>query len=181
MTNFHLDTALKTAAEFIARVPEPKFRPLKDLVVVKPLDQKYGIVLMASTVEGLTVQEPGDGNDAFLAVVVTTGIGDRLIHYRCLQCGAPEKRSYESLGEIRAGHGRYRRGLRECGSCGADSWEKTGESRIPMELKRGDVIACPRRPHGPAGEMQMALEGEEYIAFFEEQFAFAQIEVELAA
>ncbi len=43
-------------------------------------------------------------------------------------------------------------------------------------MKRGDIVVCPRRPSSPGGEFELELEGEKYVAFFEEQFAYALME-----
>lgn len=179
MTNFHVATALKSAAEFVARVPAPQFQGLKDLLIVKPLDQKYGIIFMAETAEGLTVHEgaradDSDAGDAFLGVVAATGRGDRVVKIRCKACGADSQRILDKILPTRPGVNDGRRYAR-C-VCGGERWDVTGYDHLPFEVKRGDVIVMPRRPTAPGCEFELTLEGEKYVAFFEEQFAYSVVE-----
>lgn len=187
MTTFHLKTALEVAAEFVARVPAPKFEGLKDLLIVKPLEQKWGVVFMAETAEGLTVHEgaridDSDAHDAFLGVVVATGRGDRVAKIRCKACGADSQRIIDKLGGGRPGVAG--KGFGKCGAylplhacrCDSREFEVTGYDYLPFETKRGDVIVMPRRPTAPGGEFELVLDGEKYVAFFEEQFAYSVVE-----
>jgi hypothetical protein len=177
MTNFHTDTAIRAAADFIARVPAPKFSGLKDMLIVKPLDQKYGMIVMPETAESLTVHEPGAGEDAFLGVVALTGRGDRAVRIRCDECGAESRRILDRLLPSRQGlHDGHSYGECQCGSNKGLAWTVIGYDRLPFEVKRGDVIVMPRRPTAPGGEFELELEGEKYVAFYEEQFAYAVVE-----
>jgi hypothetical protein len=149
-----------------------RLRLLNDLIAVKPLEMSYKSLVLPQ-VDTTRADRPGDPDDTFLATVVATGPGDKLLHGKCRQCGAATKMILRS-GSLKS--------FQTC-SCGSTQFELTGESRMPMHTKIGDTVLVPRRPNGPAGidergNCAVEIDGERYLLIHEEQAALAKVVVD---
>jgi co-chaperonin GroES (HSP10) len=131
-----------------------------------------GLIEIPETIEGKHSHQPGDFQDSFIGEVVAVGPGDRRVHGNCLVCGAAKLLIVSQWRGIGRGHGGF--GL--CGICGGVAWRITGESRAPMECKVGDRVIYARRPSAPGGDSDIEIDGERFIIFHEEQWAFALLE-----
>lgn len=149
------------------------FQPLGDLILVRPLPWRDGLIEIPEIIEGKHSHQPGDYQDSFVGEVVAVGPGDRLLHARCVTCGAEK-----ALLACRAGGHppSWRSASFGACECGRRKWEFVTESRAPMECKVGDRVIYPRRPSAPGGGSDIEIDGERFLIFHEEQSAFAILE-----
>ncbi len=124
------------------------FRPLRDLILVKPdpEPEKIGILFIP---QGALPQghQPGPWGECFLGTVVATGPGDKFIE-RGRKDGSVNRRLINADGSLR-----------------------------PLLTKVGDRVVFPRRPSAPGGDPDIIIDGEMYLIFHEEQFAYAVVKV----
>lgn len=142
-------------------------RLLRDMILVRPLLPRTGLVIVPDTTEGRTAFEAGEYRDSFEGIVIATGPGDVLLHGKCDGCGNERDLiPFERLGTEHSGSSF---GL--CRRCGGVRWTLVSQGRTVLNTKVGDRILCPRR----AGA-EVVLDGERYLCFHEEQHALAILE-----
>ena len=149
------------------------FQPLGDLILVREVSTIHdGLIQVPESVEGKYSHQPGDYQDGFIGEVVAVGPGDRLLYAQCRGCHGIQSRVLD----------RYRRkqghfgGFGACPSCQTSDWELVGESRLAMQCQVGDRVIYPRRPSSPGGDSDIKINGERFLMFHEEQWAFALLE-----
>jgi len=146
------------------------FRPLGDMILVKPdhvADRIGSIVIPQGVLAG--ADRPGDYHDSFIGTVVATGPGDQLVILECKKCRKTRTRILNKR-NVRSGIS-----VGKC-ECGESASEMVATGHAPMEVKVGDRVVLPRRPSMPGGEYSLTLEGETYVMFHEQQFAYGVVE-----
>ncbi len=126
------------------------FQPLRDMILVKPdppADKDGSVWIPRGAVK--PGHEPGPSRECFTGTVVAVGQGDRV----------NEKVVPDGLGQRTVRRLIYADG-----------------SPAPMLTKVGDRVVYPRRPSMPGGEFSITIDGEMYVMFHEQQFAFAVID-----
>jgi co-chaperonin GroES (HSP10) len=139
--------------------------PLYDMLLVKP-DPEPDTIGSIAIPQGVLKagHEPGDSQDCFTGVIVAAGPGDQVVELECRACGVRRSQRITA---------RFKREI-SVGTCvcGESRAEIISQSRMPMDVQVGDRIAFPRRPTAPGGNCDVYLEGERYLMFHAEQFAF---------
>lgn len=170
------------------------FRPLRDLILVKPdpRPEKIGSLFVpgAALPQGhepsqhpatfLGVEKlVGETTDGFTGIVVAVGPGDRhkpVGSFRCSQCG---QKHLPFVREAKLGGELYSCGCLTWGPAAVARWNA---GRYPMEIKVGDRVVYRRRPPSPVetdpgtGKCDLVVDGVEYLLFNESQSALAVLE-----